>query len=184
MITNHPASTTVNEGEVAIFNCTATGRGDLTIEWDVDEIRYSMDNCSPSEICNRISNTNNTGGSVTSTLQITASLVTDFVACVMKQNLSSSASSFGLPMNDIEVRPPPIRTLRSVAQLTVIALPTTTQTETSPRPLATSSEDQSNEGGEKENNLEDRKTVSHRKNKGFHLIPSSNNLLFLVVLQL
>ena len=122
MITNHPNSTTVNEGEVATFSCTATGRGDLTIEWVVGEVRYNMDNCSPSEICNRI-NIANTGGSVTGILEITASLVTNsvMIACIMKQNLSSSASSFGQPIVGVEVRPPPIRTLRSVAaQLTVI----------------------------------------------------------------
>ena len=142
MITNHPISTTVNEGEVATFSCTVTGRGDLTVEWDVGEVRYNMDNCSASENCNRINITDNTDGSLTSTLEITASLITNTVTCVI-------TILFGQSVVGVESRPPPIRTLRSEpAQLTVIAAPATTH-----EPI-TSSDDQSktdpSEGGKKE----------------------------------
>ena len=141
MITNHPNSTTVNEGEVATFSCTMTGHGYPTIEWDVDEVRYNMDNCSASENCNRINITDNTDGSLTSTLEITASLITNSVTCVI-------TILFGQPVVGVESRPPPIRTLRSVpAQLTVIAAPTTTH---EPITIIDEYETDPSEGGKKE----------------------------------
>ena len=62
--------------------------------------------------------------SVTSTLEITANPVIDSVSCIMKQDLSSSTIPFGQPVVGVESRPPPIRTLTSVVQLTVTPAPT------------------------------------------------------------
>ena len=143
MITDHPNDTTVNENEVATFSCTATGSGDLTVEWDVGDKRYNMDNCTPLENgCNITNITDNTGDSVTSTLKITA-MVNNSVTCVVKQDLSSSTISFGQPVVGVESRTPPIRMLSSQpAQLTVNEAPTTTQPEHSQS--VTSTGDQTN----------------------------------------
>ena len=137
MITDHPNNTTVNESEVATFSCTATGRGGLTIEWDVGGQQYNMDNCPPLDNgCNITNITDNTGDSVTSTLEITA-MMTNSVTCVVKQDLSSSTISFGPPVVGVESRPPPIRMLWSQpAQLTVNAAPTTAPPTSQPVPSA------------------------------------------------
>ena len=121
--TDSPASVTVNESETAIFNCTATGVGNLTIEWDVDGDVYNSETCSESTTCGSI-NSESGNGYVTSTLNITGETDLD-ISCVVNQNLTFSSEN-----PSIEIRQPPTRTIRGeVAQLTVIPAPTTTTTQ-------------------------------------------------------
>ena len=112
----------MNEREVATFNCTATGVGDLTIEWDVDGCSKSTTNCGSI-------NSESGDGYVTSTLNITG--VTDLnISCVVNQNLTFSSED-----PSIEIRLPLNRTRTvqgNTVQLMIIpatptAQPTTTQ---------------------------------------------------------
>ena len=111
----------MNENEIATvtFNCTATGSGDLIIEWICsDDSNY----CSSSR-------EERSGGYVTSTLEISGATNLS-VTCAVNQSLTSLLSE---ESNDIEVRPPPIIALRRTAKLIVIPAPiTATQLETTP----------------------------------------------------
>lgn len=111
-IVESPDNVTVNEREVATFNCTATGSGNLTIEW----ICSGDSNCEGSS--------ERSGGYVTSILEIPGATNLT-VTCVVNQNLISLSSGG----SDVEVRLPPdfvpAEVLQRTAQLTVIPAPTT-----------------------------------------------------------
>ena len=89
-ITGSPASAIVNEGETATYICTATGVGDLTIEWDVHGELYNSETCSESPTCDSINSESN-DGYVTSTLEITGETDLD-ISCVVVQMLTTSSS--------------------------------------------------------------------------------------------
>ena len=100
IITDSPASITVNERETATFDCNATGLGDLTIEWDVGGDLYNRETCPESPTCDSI-NSESGDGYVTSTLEITA--VTDLdIRCIVYQILIFSSED-----PSIEIRLPP-----------------------------------------------------------------------------
>ena len=125
----------MNENEIAMvtFSCTATGSGDLIIEWICsDDANY----CSSSR-------EKKSGGYVTSILEISDATNLN-VTCAVNQSLTSL---FSEESNDIEVRPPPVIALQRTAQLIVIPAPlTATQPDTTPQET-TGSE------GERERNL-------------------------------
>jgi hypothetical protein len=104
----------VNQYENATFNCTATGPGDLKIEWTCsDDSNYG------------VTSTSNGSVLVASTLVITRATRNLTVTCNVIQNLSSMSSG------NVEVRLPwPIQT---TAQLIFIPVLTpTTQPVTQP----------------------------------------------------
>ena len=108
-----------------IFNCTATGSGDLMIEWTCSD----DSNCGVSSAnIGNSSKLNN--GSVTSTLVITGVTINLTVTCAVIQNLTCLSSGESA---DVEVRLPSIEKVLSTAQLIFIPVPTThtvTQSET------------------------------------------------------
>ena len=110
-IIESPADVTVNENETATFNCTATGSGDLTIEWI----------CSDDFNCARSGTDDSNDGYVTSTFEITGATNLT-VTCIVNQSLISLL--FG--ESNVEIRlPPPTEALQRTAQLIVIPAPTT-----------------------------------------------------------
>ena len=114
---------TVTEGETATFNCTASGVGDLTIEWDVGGVLYNSETCS--DTCGSINSKNN-DGYVTSTLEITGETDLD-ISCIMVQRLITSSSD----EPGVEMRLYRRLERAAAAQLTVIpAITTATQPET------------------------------------------------------
>ena len=100
----------------ATFNCTATGSGDLIINW----------NCSDGSNCGMSSTNSSNNGLVTSTLVITHATSNLTITCDVVQNLTSLSSG---ESTSIEVRLPwnfvRINTVQSTAQLIVIPVPTT-----------------------------------------------------------
>ena len=122
IITDSPASVIVNESETATFNCTATGVGDLTIEWNVGGELYNCETCSESPHCDSINSESN-DGYVTSTLEITGETDLD-IRCVLNQDIIISSGEPG-----VETRWPPPRTVQGeAARITVIPAVTTTAT--------------------------------------------------------
>ena len=115
-ITEPPASVSVSQYESATFNCTATGSGDISIEWSCDG-----SNCSGK------SDTTIGGedGYVTSTLNITRATGNLAVTCHVMQNLIRLMSEAS---NDVEVRLPPRFVANMTAQLIFMPVATTTST--------------------------------------------------------
>ena len=116
-----PASVTVDQYESATFNCTATGSGDLIINW----------NCSDGSNCGMSSTNSSNNGSVTSILVITHATSNLTVTCNVMQNLASLTSGESA---SVEVQQPsdfvPIKRVQRTAQL--IFIPVTTTTEITP----------------------------------------------------
>ena len=104
-----PTNVTVNERDPATFTCSATGSGELIIEWI----------CSGSTDCDGIISDDSTGGYVTSTYQITRASASLTITCVVNQSLAS----FKSVESDIEIRLPQPLTTRRKAELTVIQAP-------------------------------------------------------------
>ena len=125
----------MDQYESATFNCTATGSGDLIMEWTCSDIDGS--NCD-NIIMSNISSSNS--GSVTSTLVITRATSNLTVTCNMIQNLTNLTSRESA---SVEVQLPPnfvsiTRELRT-AQLIFMPVPTTTTTLSSDPPTGASS---------------------------------------------
>ena len=100
IVTDSPASITVNERETATFDCNVTGVGDLSIEWDVGGDLYNSVTCS--DTCSSI-NSESGDGYITSTLEITA--VTDLdIRCIVYQILIFLSED-----PSVEIRLPPTR---------------------------------------------------------------------------
>ena len=144
-ITDPPASVTVNENEIATFNCTAAGSGDLTIEWI----------CSDCD-CDSPSNEKSDQLFVTSTLEIPGATNLT-VTCVVNQRLPSLSSG---ESNDVEVRLPPTEALRRTAQLIIIPAPTTT---TTTEPETTPPETTGSEGKKEINSAAYQKCIAHHQ---------------------
>ena len=126
-IMESPANVTVNQSTsyAAIFICSATGSGELTIEWI----------CSDGTDCGSIINDDSADGYVTSTYQITRASASLNVTCVVNQSLASFMSE----EFDIETQLPHTEPLTRTAELTVIPAPTiatTTQPGTEDSPSA------------------------------------------------
>ena len=111
-----PTNVTVNQStsDTAIFNCSATGSGELTIEWI----------CSDGTDCGSVIDDNSTDGRITSTYQITSASASLNVTCVVNQSLASFMSE----ESNIEIRLPRTKPLMRTAELTVIPAPTTAAT--------------------------------------------------------
>ena len=103
----------MDQYESATFICTATGSGDLIINW----------NCSDGPNCDSTNSSNN--GSVTSTLVITGATSNLTVTCNVTQNLTNLTSGESA---DVEVRQPldfvPIERVQRTAQLIFMPVPT------------------------------------------------------------
>ena len=104
-IVESPTNVMVNEGDPATFTCSATGSGELTIEWS----------CSASDgtDCGSCTNEEGTDGRMTSTYMITRASASLNVTCVVSQSLASFMSE-----SNIETRLP--EPLMRRAELTVI----------------------------------------------------------------
>ena len=120
----------MNESDVATFDCTAIGTGDLNITWDVDG--------------GSINSNTSSNGYVTSTLKITGATINLTVTCIVTQTLTSSIIT---EEPGVEVRLPRVRMLHRVAQLTVIPAITTTGI-TAMQPVSTQSLDPPSSGSE------------------------------------
>ena len=114
----------MDQFESATFNCTATGSGDLIIEW-------TCSNCD-NIIMSNTSSSNS--GSITSTLVITGATSNLTITCNVTRNLTSltSGESAG-----VEVRLPPIERVQRTAQLIFTPVPTTVTATSSDPPTST-----------------------------------------------
>ena len=119
-IMESPTNVMVNQStsDAAIFNCSATGSGELTIEWI----------CSDGTDCGSIIDDDSADGYVTSTYQITNASASLNITCVVNQSLASFMSE----ESDIYTRLPHTELLRRTAKLTVIPAPTIAITTTLP----------------------------------------------------
>ena len=106
----------LDQFESATFNCTATGSGDLIIEWTCSD-GSNCDNI----IMSNLSSSNN--GSVTSTLVITGATSNLTVTCNVMRDLTSLQLTSGESAS-VEVRLPIERVQRTV-QLIFTPVPTT-----------------------------------------------------------
>ena len=106
----------MDQYESATFNCTATGSGDLIIEW----------NCSDGSSCDMSSTNSRDDKSVTSTLVVTGATSNLTVTCNVTQNLTNLTSGESA---SIEVRQPSdfvsIKRVQRTAQLIFMPVPTT-----------------------------------------------------------
>ena len=112
----------MDQFESATFNCTATGSGDLIIEWT----------CSDGSNCDNISTSSNNNRSVTSTLVITGATSDLTVTCNVTRDLPSLTSGESA---SVEVRLP-IESIQRTAQL-IFTPVTTTETASSSDPPST-----------------------------------------------
>ena len=118
----------MNQFESAIFNCTATGSGDLIIEWTCSDINGSN--------CDNIimsSNSSSNIGSVTSTLVITGATSDLTVTCNVTRDLTSLTSGESA---SVEVWLP-IERVQRTAQLIFMPVPTTVTASSSDPPTST-----------------------------------------------
>ena len=93
----------MDQYDIATFSCTATGSGDLIINW----------NCSDGSNCDMSSISSSKNGSVTSTLVITDAISNLAVTCNVMQDLTSLTSGESA---SVEVRLPPIERVQRTAQ--------------------------------------------------------------------
>ena len=101
---------TVNDSENATFNCTATGSGDLNINWVCSD---SSDSCGTS------TTVGNNGGYIASSIEVVyTGAMNSTITCVVSQNLTMFLSD----ESDVEVRLPHTRIIHKAAQLTVIPM--------------------------------------------------------------
>lgn len=109
----------MKKNEVATFSCSATGTGDLSIEWDVGGVLYDHVRCFESPNCESITdNEINQHRFLTSVLRITGVNSLE-ISCIVNQNLTISSQV----ISGVEIRQPPstyMRTIQETAQLTVI----------------------------------------------------------------
>ena len=118
-IVESPANIMVNESDPATFTCSATGSGELTIEWM----------CSDGTNCGSSANDEGANGHMTSTYHISSASASLNVTCVVNQSLASFMSE----ESDIEtLLPPTEEPLMRRAELTVIPAPTSAATTTQP----------------------------------------------------
>lgn len=108
-------SLTVDEGEVITYNCTATGAGDLTIEWDVDGVLYNSEICPTESLnCSLVMSSRTSDGkdgiSVTGLLEINVTSLNALgINCIINQSFNVSSEEPG-----IEIRIPLVPVTRKV----------------------------------------------------------------------